>query len=125
MNYEELDKNLFGILSGAEKTLIFISNVILVLGLILTLYCTFTIVRVHNPDWNVYVVGLVDPYLYSTNGIIITVSIFISTLISSCVLKVLANISLTLKAINNKTLPNINSYVKDINEKISETEKTE
>lgn len=80
--------------SSAENTLSIIADIVLVLGIIGTVVCLFTIVFVgrHNDEFNPVGFG-------------ITLSGLLSVLISWSVMKVLANISLTLKGINKKLKP--------------------
>ena len=79
------------------RTLIFIANVVLVCGIIASLICLFTIVWVRNPAYT-YVIE----YMFNSSGFATTIMILISSLVSWSFMKVLANISLTLKDINKK-----------------------
>ena len=80
--------------SSAENTLSIIADIVLVLGIFGTIVCLFTIVfegRDHDE--------------FNPVGFGITFSGLLSVLISWSVMKVLANISLTLKGINRKLKP--------------------
>lgn len=83
----------------AEDMLSSIANVILIVGLLSTLVCTFTIC---------FITGVKSGYTYveetvfNPTGFATTITILFSTLISWSVMKVIANISLTLKDINKK-----------------------
>lgn len=79
---------------GAEDTLSIIADIVLVLGIIGTVVSLFTLAlegENHNE--------------FNPMGFAITFSALLSTLISWSVMKVLANISLTLKGINRKIKP--------------------
>lgn len=83
--------------NGAENTLTTIANIVLVCGILASLICLFTIVWVKNPAYTYH-----DEYMFNPSGFATTVMILLSTLISWSFMKVLANISLTLKDINKK-----------------------
>lgn len=82
---------------SAENTLESIATFILVAGIIATLICAFSIVVIRNPEY-VYI----DSYIFNTEGFVITVAVFLSTLTSWASMKVFANISRSLKEINSK-----------------------
>lgn len=82
--------------NDAENTLTVIANVVLVCGIIASLICLFTIVWVRNPAYTYH------EYMFNPSGCATTIMILISSLISWSFMKVLANISLTLKDINKK-----------------------
>ena len=84
---------------SAEKILINIANIILILGIIGTIICLFTLCFIEAPK---------PGYTYRTEmtfnpaGFATTIMVLFSTIISWSVMKVLANISLTLKKIEDK-----------------------
>ena len=85
--------------NSAENTLNFIANLTLFLGIFISVICLFTICFVETPK---------DDYfdttekVFSWHGFMITIAVFISSLMSWAVLRVFTNISLTLKQINRK-----------------------
>ena len=82
--------------NGAENTLITIANIILLVGIIVTVICFFTICYVKEDDkWY-------SEKVFNPSGFATTLMILLSSLISWSVMRVLANISLTLKEINGK-----------------------
>lgn len=87
--------------NSAENTLSVIANIVLVCGIIATVICLFTIVFVDNPDY----LGLdfQSERIFNVEGFVSTFMILFSSVISWSLLKVVANISITLKEINNKT----------------------
>ena len=70
--------------NSAENTLTTIAKIVLVCGIIVTVICLFY--------------SFVNPV-----GFIITIIVLLSSLINWSLMKVLANISITLKEINQKT----------------------
>lgn len=83
--------------NGAEKTLSTIATIVLVCGIIATVISLCTIVWIQNPSYT-----YIEDKIFSPSGFITTITILFSSLISWSLLKVIANISLTLKDINNK-----------------------
>lgn len=83
--------------NSAENTLTVIANVVLVCGILASVICLFTIVWVRNPAYT-----YIDKYMFNPSGFATTIMIVMSSLISWSFMKVLANISLTLKDINKK-----------------------
>lgn len=83
--------------NSAENTLVTIANIVLVCGIIATVICLFSIVIIKDPSYNYR-----TEYMFNPNGFTTTIMVLLSSLISWGFLKVLANISLTLKDINNK-----------------------
>lgn len=69
--------------NSAENTLTTIAKIVLLCGIIVTVICLFT--------------GFVNP-----EGFVIAIMVLFSSLISWSLMKVLANISITLKEINQK-----------------------
>ena len=83
--------------NGAENTLITIATIVLICGIISTIICLFTITIVKKPQ---YYGGTTTEF--SAEGFLISVVVLLSSLTSWALMRVLANISLTLKNINNK-----------------------
>lgn len=83
--------------NSAEKTLATIADIILVVGIIVTAICLFTLCFVEVPK-SMYSTET----KFSPTGFATTVMILFSSLISWSVMHVLANISLTLKELNGK-----------------------
>lgn len=83
--------------NSAEKTLATIADIILVVGIIVTVICLFTLCFVEVPK-SMYSTKTE----FSPSGFATTVMVLFSSLISWSVMKVLSNISLTLKDINSK-----------------------
>ncbi len=81
--------------NSAENTLITIANIVLVLGILATFICIITIVFVKNSEYE-------TKHIFNPSGFVITLMVLFSSLISWGFLKVLANISLTLKDMNSK-----------------------
>lgn len=84
--------------NSAEKTLIMIANIVLVCGIIATIVCLFSIVWVEDPSWTYR-----TKYMFNPSGFVTTIMVLFTSLISWSFMKVLANISITLKEINTKT----------------------
>ena len=89
---EELDLS-------AEKTLNGIGVFTLIAGIIATLVCLFTICWVEVPKSGY---TYLTEKVFSGTGFATTVGVFIGSLLSWAVLRVLANISTSLKEINKK-----------------------
>lgn len=85
--------------NSAENTLSTIANIILVLGIISTLICAFTIcfVTALKPGYSYVTETTFNPVGFAT-----TIAILLSSLASWSIMKVIANISLTLKEMNHK-----------------------
>ena len=83
--------------NGAETTLEIIANIVLVCGIIASIICLFNIVWVQNPEYQ-----YIDDKIFSPSGFVTTVMVLASSLISWSFMRVLANISVTLKAMNKK-----------------------
>ena len=83
--------------NSAENTLATIANIVLILGIIATFICLFTLCFVEVPK-SMYSTKTE----FSPSGFATTVMVLFSSLISWSVMKVLSNISLTLKDINSK-----------------------
>lgn len=87
--------------TGAEKTLYMFSNISLVLGIILTFFCAYKLIFIEVPHYSYYE-GVKTTTEFRWEGLIATLSVFASTIFTWAVLRVQANISMTLKEINNK-----------------------
>ena len=83
--------------NSAETTLATIADIILVVGIIVTVICLFTLCFVEVPK-SMYSTKTE----FSPSGFATTVMVLFSSLISWSVMKVLSNISLTLKNLNSK-----------------------
>ncbi len=85
--------------NSAENTLTTIANIILVLGIISTIICAFTIcfVTALKPGYSYVTETTFNPVGFAT-----TTAILLSSLVSWSIMKVIANISLTLKEMNKK-----------------------
>lgn len=83
--------------NSAENTLITIANIVLVCGIIATIICVFTMVVIEDPSYHYR-----TKYMFNPAGFATTIMVLLSSLISWGFLKVLANISLTLKDIKGK-----------------------
>ena len=81
--------------NSAEKTLITIANIVLICGLIATFFCFWNTVFVQDRTY-------VDKDELSPKGVAFTVVVLLCTLVTWALLKVTANISLTLKEMNKK-----------------------
>lgn len=85
--------------NSAEKTLATIADIILIVGIIVTVICLFTLCFVEVPK-SMYSTKTE----FSPSGFATTVMVLFSSLISWSVMKVLSNISLTLKELNSKIM---------------------
>ncbi len=84
--------------NSAENTLIVIATIVLVCGIIAAVICLFTVAFIQDPEFHYTSKKIFNPAGFAT-----TIMVLLSSLISWGFLKVLANISLTLKEINHKT----------------------
>lgn len=86
--------------NSAENTLTTIANIVLVCGIIATVICLFTVCFVEQikPGYTYLTEKAFNPA-----GFVTTIMVLFSSLISWSLMKVLANISITLKEINQKT----------------------
>lgn len=82
--------------NNAEYTLNVIANIVLICGIISTVICLFTIVFKEESHY------YFTERVFSPSGFATTIMVLFSSLISWGFLKVLANISLTLKELNSK-----------------------
>lgn len=87
--------------NAAENTLYKIAAIVLWVGIIGTVYCLFTLTttKVIDPTYHY---SIHYDTIFNPSGLAISVGVFLSTLISWALLKVIANISITLKEINSK-----------------------
>lgn len=87
--------------TAVEKTLNTIATIVLWVGIICTVFClaTLTTTKVINPSYHY---SIHYDTIFNPSGLVISVGVLISSLISSALLKVIANISITLKEINSK-----------------------
>lgn len=82
--------------NSAESALKIIANIILGCGIIASAICLGTLCFVEQGDYSTETV-------FNPTGFAITIMVLFSSLVSWGLLKVIANISLTLKEINAKT----------------------
>lgn len=87
--------------TGAEKAMYILSNISLVLGIILTFICAYKLVFMEVPHYDYYR-GMTTTTEFRWEGLIATLFVFASTILTWAVLRVQANISMTLKEINKK-----------------------
>lgn len=83
--------------NSAETTLETIANITLGIGIIASVVMLFTICFVQNPEYHYH-----KELIFNPTGFAMTCGTLLSTLAAWASMKVLANISLTLKAIKNK-----------------------
>ena len=87
--------------SGSEYTLRTIANIMFALGILVTIFCIFTIVFVKKPEYVGYHYAG-ETWEFSWQGAVITAVIFFSSLANWAMIRVFTNISLTLKDICSK-----------------------
>ena len=87
--------------NSAENNIIAIANLILVIGILATLLCAFTITYTEGIEYddnlNIRTVKVFNP-----SGLVITILIFLFSFTQWAFMKVIANISLNIKEINSK-----------------------
>lgn len=83
--------------NSAENTLTTIATIVLVCGIIASVICLFTIVWIKDPRYTYH-----TEYMFNSSGFVTTIMVLFSSLISWSFMKVLANISITLKEMNRK-----------------------
>lgn len=83
--------------NSAEVTLLTIATIVLWCGIIASVICFSTMVIIKDPSYHYH-----TKYIFNSAGFATTIMVLFSTLIGWGVLKVLANISITLKSINSK-----------------------
>lgn len=86
---------------AAENVLISIANIVLWAGIISTVFCllTLTTTKVVDPTYHY---SIHYDTIFNPGGLAISVGVLLSTFTTWAVLKVIANISNTLKEINSK-----------------------
>lgn len=82
--------------NSAETTLETIANITLGIGIIASVVMLFTICFIQNPEYHYH-----KDLIFNPSGFAITCGTLLSTLAAWATMRVLANISLTLKAIKN------------------------
>ena len=88
--------------NGPENTITTIANLILILGIIATIICAATTILTDSPKIN-YQTGLRHTVkVFNPMGLVLTLTIFFTTIMQWAFMKVVANISLNIKDINNK-----------------------
>lgn len=87
--------------NAAENVLNVIANVVLWVGLIVTLFCLFTLTTTKVVD-PTYHYSIHYDTVFNPGGLVISVGVLLSTVTTWALLKVVANISKNLKEINAK-----------------------
>lgn len=87
--------------NAAENTLNTIAAIVLWVGIIGTIFCLFTLTTTKVVD-PTYHYSIHYDTIFNPSGLAISIGVLLSTLISWALLKVIANISITLKEINSK-----------------------
>ena len=85
--------------NSAENTLINIAKIVLTCGIIANIICLFTLAFIEDPKAGY---SYRTETVFNPSGFATTIMVLLSSLVSWGILKVLANISLTLKEINSK-----------------------
>lgn len=85
--------------NSAENTLITIATIVLILGILGTIICLFTLCFIRVPT-SIY--SYKTELRFNPAGFATTAMVLFSALISWSIMKVLANISITLKNIDKK-----------------------
>lgn len=92
--------------NGAENSITFVAYTILILGIIATLYMLFTVVFIDVPVENTYNYwnhsSLLTRKEFNPGGLFATLLVLFTTIAYWALMKVIANISLNIKDINNK-----------------------
>ncbi len=86
--------------NAAENTLSVIATIVLWMGIISALLCLFFLSTKEEIDTNYY--GIHYNTVFTPVGIYVSIGVLLSTLTTWSFLKVIANISKTLKEINSK-----------------------
>lgn len=94
-NSEETQSN------AAENTLNVIATIVLWAGIIGTIFCLFTITTTKVVD-PTYTYSIHYQTLFNPAGLAISIGVFVSALTTWALLRVVANISTSLKEINSK-----------------------
>lgn len=87
--------------NSAENALSVIANIVLWVGIIGTVFCLFTLTTTKVVD-PTYKYSIHYDTIFNPGGLAVSVGVLISTIMSWALLKVIANISKTLKEINSK-----------------------
>lgn len=83
--------------NSAENTLLTIATIVLICGIIASVVCFCSMVIIEDPSYHYS-----KHYMFNPAGFATTIMVLLSSLISWGLLKVLANISLTLKDIRGR-----------------------
>lgn len=83
--------------NGAENTLNTIAYIVLGFGILASLICLFTIIWIRDPQYQ-----YIERTIFNPTGFVTTIMVLFFSIISWSLMRVLANISLTLKDINKK-----------------------
>lgn len=87
--------------NAAENTLNTIAGIVLWIGIIGTVFCIFTLTTTKVVD-PTYTYSIHYDTIFNPAGLAISVGVLLSSLTTWAVLKVIANISISLKEINSK-----------------------
>lgn len=87
--------------NAAENTLNVIAGIVLWVGIIGTVFCLFTLTTTKVVDPN-YTYSVHYKSIFNPSGLAVSVGVLLSSLTTWAVLKVIANISISLKEINSK-----------------------
>lgn len=87
--------------NSSENALTTIANIVLGVGIVGTLFCLFTLTTTKVVD-PTYHYSIHYDTVFNPGGLAISVGVFFSTITTWALLKVIANISKTLKEINSK-----------------------
>lgn len=85
----------------AENTLTTIAGIVLWVGIIGTIFCLFTLTTTKVVD-PTYTYSIHYDTIFNPAGLAISIGVLLSTITTWALLKVIANISKTLKEINSK-----------------------
>ncbi len=83
--------------NGAENTLETIAVTVLILGILASIICLFTICFIQDPKYD-----YIESKIFNPSGFATTIAILLSSITTWGLLKVISNISKTLKEINKK-----------------------
>lgn len=95
MEYESTTNN------AAENTLNVIAGIVLWVGIIGTVFCLFTLTTTKVVDPN-YTYSVHYKSIFNPAGLAVSIGVLLSSLATWAVLKVISNISISLKEINSK-----------------------
>lgn len=88
---------------AAENTLNVIAGIILWVGILCTIVCLFTITT-RKAMYGTSIYDMECHRVFNLGGLVVSIGVFLSTLTSWALLKVMANISRSLKEINSKIM---------------------